>query len=76
MKKKKNAPDNPPLLPNNLAPGAKLWSADDASYVTSQSPLDIKKRELEEVRRSQDPDERDQSESTTNARRFGKVKPL
>src|SRR5260370_22894167 len=72
MKKKET---RPPLLPNRLAPGAKLLSPDDDSHVIRQSPLDLKKRELEEARQLQDSDERAQSEATANARNFGKVKP-
>jgi hypothetical protein len=74
--KKQITPENPPLLPNRLAPDAKLWSADDRSYIVSQSPLDIKRRELSETRQLEDPDERTQSESIANARNSGKVKPI
>jgi hypothetical protein len=74
--KKKSTPEIPPLLPNRLAPNAKLWSADDRSYIVSQSPLDIKRRELSETRQLEDSSERTQSESTANARNSGTVKPI
>jgi hypothetical protein len=73
LKKKETIP---PLLPNKLAPGAKLLSPDDDSFVVSQSPLDVKRRELAEARKLEESQERERSESTKNARNFGQVKPI
>lgn len=74
MKKATSKNENAPLLPNRLAPGAKLWSADDDIFVVSQSPLDIKRRELAETRQLEESGERTISESTKNRRPA--VRPL
>jgi hypothetical protein len=76
LKKKKNTPENPPLLPNKLAPGAKLLSPDDDTFVVRQTPLDVKRRELRETRELEESQDRERSQSTKNARNFGQVKPI